>query len=132
MAYFPFWLAELINRLIFVLLPFCVIAYPVLLTLPGYRNKRLRRKIDRLYGTLRTYEQELTGNFRLLEKDEYLKKLDLLEYEALQLKVPKSISGDYYTLRTSIDYVQNCLNRGIQPYQVQSLVEKGSIMQASI
>ena len=119
MLYFPFWLAEMINRLIFVLLPFCAIAYPVLLTLPGYRNKRLRRKIDRLYGTLRTYEQELTGNFQLLAKDEYLKKLDLLEYEALQLKVPKSMSGDYYTLRTSIDYVRNCLNRGVQPYQLE-------------
>ena len=119
MLYFPFWLAEMINRLVFVLLPFCALAYPILLTLPGYRNKRLRRKIDRLYGTLRAYEQELTGNFQVLAKDEYLKKLDLLEYEALQLKVPKSMSGDYYTLRTSIDYVRNCLNRGVQPYQLE-------------
>lgn len=119
MTYLPFWLAELINRLVFVLLPFCAIAYPVLLTLPGYRNKRLRRKIDRLYGTLRAYEQELTENFQPNVKDEYLKKLDLLEYEALQLKVPKSMSGDYYTLRTSIDYVRNCLNRGIRPYELQ-------------
>ena len=119
MLYFPFWLAEMVNRLVFVLLPFCALAYPVLLTLPGYRNKRLRRKIDRLYGTLRAYEEELTESFQLLEKDEYLKKLDLLEYEALQLKVPKSMSGDYYTLRTSIDYVRNCLNRGVKPYQLE-------------
>ena len=118
MLYFPFWLAELINRLIFVLLPFCAVAYPVLLTLPGYRNKRMRRKIDKLYGILKTYEQELTENFLPEVKDEYLKKLDLLEYQALQLKVSKSMSGDYYALRTSIDYVRNCLNRGIHPYQV--------------
>ena len=118
MTYLPFWLAEMVNRLIFVFLPFCALAYPVLLTLPGYRNKRLRRKIDRLYGTLRLYEQELTENFQGESKDGYLKKLDLLEYEALQLKVPKSMSGDYYALRTSIDYVRNCLNRGVQPYQI--------------
>ena len=117
MTYFPFWLAELINRLVFVFLPFCALAYPVLLTLPGYRNKRIRRKIDRLYGVLTTYEKELIDSFQSVAKDEYLKKLDLLEYEALQLKVPKSMSGDYYALRTSIDYVRNCLNRGIQPYQ---------------
>ena len=119
MLYFPFWLAELINRLIFVLLPFCAVAYPVLLTLPGYRNKRMRRKVDRLYGILKTYEQELTENFLPEVKDEYLKNLDLLEYQALQLKVSKSMSGDYYALRTSIDYVRNCLNRGIHPYQAR-------------
>ena len=119
MLYFPFWLAELINRLIFVLLPFCALAYPVLLTLPGYRNKRMRRKINELYGVLKTYEQELTDNFQPEAKDEYLKKLDLLEYQALQLKVSKTMSGDYYALRTSIDYVRNCLNRGVHPYQFQ-------------
>ena len=119
MTYLPFWLAELVNRLIFVLLPFCALAYPVLLTLPGYRNKRMRRKINQLYGVLKTYEQELTTNFDPEKKDEYLKKLDLLEYQALQLKVSKSMASDYYALRTSIDYVRNCLNRGVHPYQFQ-------------
>jgi hypothetical protein len=119
MTYFPFWLAELINRLVFVFLPFCAIAYPVLLTLPGYRNKRMRRKINQLYGVLKTYEQELTDNFPPEAKDAYLKKLDLLEYQALQLKVSKTMSGDYYALRTSIDYVRNCLNRGVHPYQFE-------------
>jgi TRAP-type uncharacterized transport system substrate-binding protein len=118
MLYLPFWLAELINRLIFVLLPFCAIAYPILLTLPGYRNKCMRRKIDRLYGVLKTYEYELITNYQIEARDGYLRKLDLLEYEALNLKVPWSMSGDYYALRTSIDYVRNCLNRGVHPYQV--------------
>ena len=118
MLYFPFWLAELINRLVFVFLPFCAVAYPVLLMLPGYRNKRMQRKIDLMYITLKTYEQELTENFSPEVKDDYLKKLDLLEYEALKLRVPKSLTGSYYSLRTSIDYVRNCLNRGVHPYQV--------------
>jgi hypothetical protein len=47
-----------------------------------------------------------------------LKKLDLLEYQALNIKVSKRLAGDYYALRSSIDYVRNCLNRGVQPYQV--------------
>jgi hypothetical protein len=119
MTYLPFWVAELINRLTFVLLPFLAIAYPVLLTLPGYRDKRIRRKINRLYGMLREYEQELTQSFDSVDQDGYLKKLDLLEYEALQLNIPKAVSSDYYALRTSIDYVRSCLNRGIRPYQIQ-------------
>ena len=119
MAYLPFWLAELVNRLIFVLLPFCVVAYPALLALPSYREKRIHRRINRLYGTLRLYEQELTENFQPEMRNEYLKKLDLLEYQTLQLNVPKGLSSDYYSLRTSIDYVRNCLGRGVHPYRVQ-------------
>jgi TRAP-type uncharacterized transport system substrate-binding protein len=120
MLYFPFWLAELINRLAFVVLPFCALSYPVLLMLPGYRNKRMQRKIDALYNTLKTYEQELVENYSADVKDDYLKKLDLLEYQALNLQVSRSLTGSYYSLRTSIDYVRNCLNRGVQPYKVIS------------
>jgi len=120
MLYFPFWIAELIDRLVFVLLPFCAFSYPLLLMLPGYRDKRMQRKIDLMYITLKTYEQELTENFSPEVKDDYLQKLDLLEYEALKLQVPRSLTGSYYSLRTSIDYVRNCLNRGIHPYQIVS------------
>ena len=117
-AYFPFWLAEFLNRLLFILLPFCVIAYPVLRSLPSYRTKLMYNKINRLYGELKTFEQSLLTTFDAAQRDEYLKKLDLLEYQALNIKVSKRLAGDYYALRTSIDYVRNCLNRGVQPYQI--------------
>lgn len=81
----------------------------------------MRRRINILYGTLKTYEQELTEGSTPELKGEYLQKLDKLEYEALKLKVPKSMSGDYYALRTSIDYVRSCLNRGAHPYQMGGL-----------
>ena len=119
MSYLPFWLAELVNRLAFILLPFCVVAYPVLMALPGYRNKRMRRRIDRIYGSLKQFERELIDvGYDPLLRDSYLKRIDLLEYQALQLKVSRSMSGDYYSLRSSIDYVRNCLSRGVHPYQV--------------
>jgi TRAP-type uncharacterized transport system substrate-binding protein len=111
MLYFPFWLAELVNRLAFVLLPFLALSYPVLLMLPGYRNKRMQRKIDALYSTLRVYEQELAENYSPEIKEEYLKKLDLLESQALQLQVSRSLTSSYYSLRTSIDFVRSCLAR---------------------
>ena len=54
---------------------------------------------------------------------DYLKKLDLLEYQALNIQVSKRLAGDYYTLRTSIDYVRNCLNRGVYPYQLSDGID---------
>ena len=122
-AYFPFWIAELISRLIFVLLPFCVLAYPILQALPSYRAKRMQNKINRLYGELKKFEQELLLNFNPELRNDYLKKLDLLEYQALNVKISKRLSSDYYALRTSIDYVRNCLNRGQHPYQFDDGVD---------
>ena len=122
-TYLPFWVAELINRLIFVLLPFCVLGYPLLQALPGYRAKRMQNKINRLYGSLKSLEQELLNGFDDQQRDEYLKRLNLLEYQALNIKVSKRLSGDYYALRASIDYVRNCLNRGVHPYQFDEVVD---------
>ena len=61
--------------------------------------------------------------FDAAQRVEYLKKLDLLEYQALNIKVSKRLAGDYYALRTSIDYVRNCLNRGVHPYQFSEGVD---------
>ena len=116
-AYFPFWIAELINRLVFILLPFCILGYPILQSLPSYRTKRMQNKINRLYGSLKALETELLEGFNDQQRDEYLKRLNLLEHQALKIKVSKRLSSDYYTLRSSIDYVRNCLNRGEHPYQ---------------
>ena len=117
-AYLPFWLAELVNRLVFILLPFLVISYPLLQALPGYRTRRMQNKINRLYSDLKGFEQELLTNFDLSLRDEYLKRLDVLEYQALTIQVSRRLASDCYALRTSIDYVRNCLNRGVQPYQI--------------
>ena len=72
---------------------------------------------------LKSFEQSLLTNFDLSQRDDYLKKLDLLEYQALNIQVSKRLAGDYYTLRTSIDYVRNCLNRGVYPYQLSDGID---------
>ena len=120
-AYLPFWLAELVNRLIFILLPFLVVSYPLLQALPGYRTRRMQNKINRVYSDLKSFEQELLTNFDLSLRDDYLKRLDVLEYRALTIEVSKRLASDCYSLRASIDYVRNCLNRGVQPYQINDI-----------
>ena len=39
-----------------------------------------------------------------------------MEADALSIKVPKKMASDYYSLRSSMDYVRNCLIRGERPY----------------
>ena len=83
----------------------------------------MKNKINRLYADLKTFEQNLMSEFDTQQRDQYLKKLDLLEYQALKISVSKSLSSEYYSLRTSIDYVRNCLNRGAYPYQLQESID---------
>jgi NMT1-like family len=118
MNYFSFWLAELINRLAVIVLPFLVIAYPILSSLPKLRAERIHKKINGIYGALKDYEFALSKDYDPERISEYLIKLDHLEYRALKLKVPKSMSTDYYALRTNINYVRDCLNRGEKPYRL--------------
>ena len=118
LSYLPFWLAELVNHIVFIVLPFLIISYPLLQALPGFRTRRMQNKINRLYADLKSFEQELLANFDLSQLDDYLKRLDLLEYRALTIEVSKRLASECYSLRTSIDYVRNCLNRGVQPYQI--------------
>lgn len=109
--YLPFWVAEFIRRLVITLLPFAAIAYPFLRSMPNYYKKRVRTRIDRMYGALKFFEQSLVSGYDPGQKSTYLAQLDAMEREALGMRIPKSITGDYYTLRTSIDYVRNCVLR---------------------
>lgn len=107
----PFWLAEFIRRLVLTLLPFFAIAYPVIRSMPNYHKNRVRGRINRVYGALKFFEQSLVASFDPAQKPAYLAQLDRMEQEALTMKVPKSVAGDYYTLRSSIDFVRSRILR---------------------
>lgn len=118
MDYLPFWLAEFIRRLVLMLLPFLAVAYPIIRSMPNYHKNRVRGRINRMYGALKFFEQGLLSRYDPAQKAAYLAQIDDMEREALTMKVPKSIAGDYYTLRSSLDYVRNCIARdGYMNYQ---------------
>lgn len=111
MEFMPFWMAEFIRRLFITMLPFFAIAYPVIRSMPNYHKNRVRGKINRMYGGLKFFEQSLVSAYDPGLKASYLAQLDAMEREALGMKVPKSVASDYYTLRSSIDFVRNCVLR---------------------
>lgn len=111
MEVLPFWLAEFIRRLIITLLPFFAVAYPVIRSMPNYHKNRVRGRINRMYGALKFFEQSLVAAYDPGRKLQYLAQLDGMERETLGMKVPKSVASDYYTLRSSIDFVRNCVLR---------------------
>ena len=107
MQLMPFWLAEFIRRLVLILLPFLAVAYPIIKSMPNYHKNRVRGRINRMYGALKFFEQSLVSDYDPVQKAAYLIELDTMEQDAMRMKVPKSVAGDYYTLRSAIDFVRN-------------------------
>jgi TRAP-type uncharacterized transport system substrate-binding protein len=116
MNYLPFWVAEFVHRMFILIVPFLAFAYPIVSSLPNYRSKRVQTRINKMYGTLWTFEQELAANFDPSQCDAYLSRINQMEADALSIKVPKKMASEYYSLRSSMDYVRNCLIRGERPY----------------
>jgi hypothetical protein len=116
MNYLPFWVAEFVHRMFILVVPFLAFAYPIVSAMPNYRYKRVQARINKMYGALWTFEQELATGFDPGQCDAYISKINQMEADALSIKVPKKMASDYYSLRSSMDYVRNCLIRGERPY----------------
>jgi TRAP-type uncharacterized transport system substrate-binding protein len=109
--FFPFWLAEIFDRLFFIILPFSALAYPILLALPKYRGRRLARKIWANYDQLRTLELEMNDNFDHNKLDEYLNRLDKIEADAVNIKISGSMGDDYFIHLQHIHFVRSLMHR---------------------
>jgi hypothetical protein len=110
----PFWLAEFLNRMVILLLPMAAFAYPILKSMPAYRLRRVRSRLNEVYGALKLFEQELETDYDPTQHDAYLKRLDELDKRAQKLRVPSKVVSEYYTLRTTIDFVRNLIERPIR------------------
>lgn len=122
-SWLPFWLSEFARRLFLTLLPLVAIAYPIIKSTPNYYKNRVRGRINKLYGEIKFFEQQLVANFDKNLEEEYLKKLKEIEINALKIKVPKSISQDYYTMRSSIDFITSRIVSGFYEKEAEINIE---------
>jgi TRAP-type uncharacterized transport system substrate-binding protein len=99
--YLPFWLAELITRLLVIMLPIVGIIYPLWSLGPKIYHWQLQRRINRIYGELRQMEFEM----RLAKpgsRDSFLVRLDVLDQRALNLRLPTTFGAMTYNLKAHI------------------------------
>jgi len=109
--YLPFWVAELIGKLIILLIPILGVLYPMMRFLPVLYDWTMRRKISRLYGELRCLEEELQTLSGTSAAGKVVKQLEQLEHQANRLKVPVAYASMLYMLRLHIDLVRGGLMR---------------------
>jgi TRAP transporter TAXI family solute receptor len=110
--YLPFWMANLVQRLVFLLVPLAAILIPLARLLPEAIERRQKSGLYRRYGELKFLERDLAA--RTLTDSERLdarQQLDRIEEELIQAKFPLDLSDRVYTLRQHVDYVRAQLNR---------------------
>ena len=108
--YLPFWLANLVERMLVFLVPLLGVVLPVVKFLPGVLTWGRRRRINRWYGELKNLERDLASHdLAQAELTEHLKRLDEIEEAARELSLPLDFSDQVYTLRQHVDYVRSRL-----------------------
>jgi hypothetical protein len=104
-------MASLVGRLLVLLIPIVAVLYPLMRFLPASYGWMMRRKIARLYGELRFLEDEITGGGPT-DVAQLLARLDQLEKQANQLRMPIAYESMMYLLRNHIAVVRNRLAVG--------------------
>jgi TRAP-type uncharacterized transport system substrate-binding protein len=108
--YLPFWAADLFGKLVVLLIPILGVLYPILRTLPPLYDWVMRSKIARIYGELRFLEDEIIDARRTGgDMSAMVGRLDQLEGQANQLRIPVAYASMLYILRNHIDIVRGRL-----------------------
>jgi len=106
--YLPFWAANILQRVLLVLLPVAAILFPLARLLPEIIAWRRQTRLYRSYGELKFLEQELAA--RALNEDERRAagvRLDRIEEGILRTAWPLELSDRVYTLRQHVDFVRS-------------------------
>ena len=113
MKYLPFWLAEFLQRMFFLLLPFAAFAYPIIKSIPTYRTNLAKKKINSIYKELDQFEQKTINTFDPSKRAEYIEILNEMERRVLHSKATKLATADCYSLRNNIEFIRNALEKQI-------------------
>jgi hypothetical protein len=113
--YLPFWLANLVERMVVLLVPAAVLLLPALRLLPGMYRWRIRARIFRPYGQLMTLERESQRLKSPEEARRMLERVDAIERAVINLKLPGEFADAAYVLRQHIDFVRARLASAAAP-----------------
>ena len=108
----PFWMASLVGHLLVLLIPLVAVLYPLMRFVPALYGWVMRRRIARLYGELRFLEDDITRSGAADERVPLIARLDQLEKQANQLRMPIAYESMLYLLRNHIGVVRERLAAG--------------------
>lgn len=109
--YMPFWVANLIERLLVLLVPLIAVLIPVMRIMPALYDWRVKRKIFRWYRELKTVEMAARQENDAIDAAQLHDNLDEIEDGVNNTSVPLTYWDHVYTLRSHIQMVRARINR---------------------
>ncbi len=104
--YMPFWVANLLERLLVLLVPLIAVLIPMMRIMPALYDWRIKRRIFRWYGELKGVEIALRDASDKGNTAQLLARLEEIEQGVAETKVPLTYWDYVYTLRGHIDLVR--------------------------
>jgi len=107
--YMNFWLATFFDRMWVLVLTLGALILPLSKIVPPLYVWRIRSRVYRWYGQLRTVEQALDDapdDRRKEVSEEQLQRLNEIEERVNHLSVPLSFADEFYGLRSHINFVR--------------------------
>jgi TRAP-type uncharacterized transport system substrate-binding protein len=109
--YLPFWVANLIERMLVLLVPFFAILLPAFKILPSLWEWRSKARVFRWYGEVKYLEDDLIRDPNPANVPQMLQRLDAIELGLSHTSIPNSYSDYAYNLRTHLDIVRGRILR---------------------
>jgi hypothetical protein len=111
--YLPFWIANLIERLLVIIVPIIALAIPLMRIVPALYSWRVRSKIFRWYGQVHEIEVRARGGPPdAVTARRESERLDEIERWVNNLEIPLSFYHEVHLLRAHIEMVRRHLVTG--------------------
>ena len=105
----PFWVANIADRVLVMLVPIVALVIPGLRLAPAFYRWRIRSRLYRWYGALMAVEGDMLGEPTAQQREELLKRIDVIEATVNESKMPIFIADQVYGLRAHIGFVRDRL-----------------------
>jgi len=110
--YLPFWAANLVQRLIVLLIPIATLLLPFVRFAPPFLRWRVRRRIYKWYENVRVAEAAGRADLSDAERADVLETLDVVQAEVGALDVPLGYTDQLFQLRLHIEFVRQLIESG--------------------
>lgn len=104
--YLPFWIAIQFDRLKLLLLPLLALLIPLFKILPLTYRWRMRSRIYRWYDTLQSLDYEVRREPTKSAVKAFFVRINEIENEVRQIRVPLPYAAELYGLRHHIDLLR--------------------------
>ena len=107
--YLPFWLANFFERMWVVVVALGALILPLSRVIPPLYVWRVRSRVYRWYGLLRSVEQAIEGVPEERRDEVYrqqLRRLNEIEEKVNRISIPLSFADELYRLRSHINFVR--------------------------